>query len=117
MQHLVCVGLSAQSWEKGDEFRVVPILNILHGQSDISGGNTQQPLLIIPEYLTGRTVHNGLNRFHGHESGPGSKKLNVWLPLPSHLYLNVTLAAEAFPDHLYQLAPNPQRHPYPTQYL
>ena len=69
MQHLVCVGLSAQSWEKGDEVRVVPILNILHGQSDISGGNTQQPLLIIPEYLTGRTVHNGLNHLSKAYSG------------------------------------------------
>ena len=69
MQHLVCVWLSTQSQEEGDEFSVVPILNILHGQSDTSGRNTQKPLLIIPEYLIGRTDHNVLNHLSKAYSG------------------------------------------------
>ena len=69
MQHLVRVWLSAQPREKGDEFSVVPILNILHGQNDTSGGNTQKPLLIIPEYLIGRTDHNVLTHLSKAYSG------------------------------------------------
>ena len=69
MQHLVCVWLSGWSREKGDEFSVVPTLNILHGQSDPSEGNTQQSRLIIPECLIGRTDHNVLNHLSKAYSG------------------------------------------------